>query len=278
MKTVKKIFVSVSFAAMITPGLYAQGEQQSFDDLDQNKNGKIEQSEFDKAVSSAGYQMWDANTDGQISKDEFYKAGFALCDENQDKKVSGSEWQSYLSYYSPSESRSGMEKETMKSGQKSTSSEHQGTSSTKQSESQYGTPSGSQSSGTSTSREGVGSQGTSSQEIGSQSGSQSGAGTSGTPSSQGIGQQGTSSSQQSASKSGSDKDLAYSDFMQKADALGIFDAWDVNGDSRLDRGEFAAVSFNIWDRDNNGSLEKGEYNEYTKRTNEMSGTEAKGSI
>ncbi len=49
------------------------------------------------------------------------------------------------------------------------------------------------------------------------------------------------------------------DFAKAVEVLGLYDAWDANGDGLVSEEEFEAVVFQIWDADDSGVVERGEW-------------------
>ncbi|MFP4598383.1 MAG: EF-hand domain-containing protein [Persicimonas sp.] len=49
------------------------------------------------------------------------------------------------------------------------------------------------------------------------------------------------------------------DFAKAVEVLGLFGAWDTNGDGLVSEDEFEAVVFQIWDEDDSGVIERGEW-------------------
>ncbi|AKD05193.1 hypothetical protein POKO110462_21740 [Pontibacter korlensis] len=79
-------------------------QNQSWSSWDANGDGKLEEEEFRKSMTSTNlHQSWDKNQDKMIDEQEYTSGVFALWDDNGDGSLGGDEYnERYVRYYGKS--------------------------------------------------------------------------------------------------------------------------------------------------------------------------------
>lgn len=85
MKTLKASFFTLCL--MMSSLAFSQ----VYDDMDTNRDGGVDQDEFNQTYSDS-YDQWDANSDGTVDDREFYDTTYDRMDTNSDEYLDTNEW------------------------------------------------------------------------------------------------------------------------------------------------------------------------------------------
>jgi hypothetical protein len=63
-----------------------------FDDRDENRDTRLDESEFDALGLDGDFDAWDANDDNYLDDNEYYEGSFEYFDEDESGHWDGDEW------------------------------------------------------------------------------------------------------------------------------------------------------------------------------------------